>query len=243
MSRTFFLPPDARPACPVSTEPYYHGTWGGPVQARSARPMDPPPPPPRRRSWAATQRRLGGAQSRYLTRAHLTQVDGRTKSRLGPANRSKNTQYEQVCRIAACPIRSAHAALPRQVPAVHGGARARTEGKPGACYCRQAPIPDGDAKAKTKLITPATFEHALVARPSSGTTQVASPRGRASSRPRPSSASPASVPAASAAAGCRRLRSWRVSACSQSGFGCVVPRQPPHASERMLESTAMASWR
>jgi len=54
MSQTFFLPPEQRVTCPISIEPYFHGTWGGPVQH-----------------------------------------DGRTKTRVGPFNRSKNQQFEQ----------------------------------------------------------------------------------------------------------------------------------------------------
>jgi len=54
MNQTFFLPPEQRKVCPISIEPYFHGTWGGPVQH-----------------------------------------DGRTKTRVGPFNRSKNQQLEQ----------------------------------------------------------------------------------------------------------------------------------------------------
>jgi len=32
ISQTFFVPPEQRTVCPISIEPYFHGTWGGPVQ-------------------------------------------------------------------------------------------------------------------------------------------------------------------------------------------------------------------
>ncbi len=115
MSQTFFLPPEERPTCPVSVEPYFHGTWGGPVQH-----------------------------------------DGMTKTRVGPFNRSKNVQYEQ-----------------------------------GA-------LPDGEAKMAKKMVSADTFVHTLAPRSSSN---------------------------------------------MAGGFGSVVPRHPPAYAERMLESTAMASWR
>ena len=54
MSRTFFLPPEDRPTCPIAHEPYYHGVFGGPVQ-----------------------------------------IDGRSKTRVGPENREKNSQFEE----------------------------------------------------------------------------------------------------------------------------------------------------
>ena len=53
MTSTFFKPIDERPVCPISKEPNYHGTYGGPVQ-----------------------------------------VDGREKTRLSAANRSKNSEEE-----------------------------------------------------------------------------------------------------------------------------------------------------
>jgi len=117
MSQTFFPTIEERVVCPVSSEAYFHGTWGGPVQ-----------------------------------------LDGRSKTRVGPANRAKNEQHEA------------------------------------------ARMADGEMSATTKMIGVETFEHAFVARPSSGTTQP-------------------------------------------SGFGSVVPHHPPSHSERVLESTAMASWR
>jgi len=86
------------------------------------------------------------------------QIDGRTKTRSGVSNRSKNTEYEQ------------------------------------------APLADGEESATTKMISAATFENSFAARPSSGTMQ-------------------------------------------KTAFGSVVPRHPPSHSERMLESTAMASYR
>lgn len=115
MSRTFFQPPPERSTCPVSVEPYFHGTWGGPVQ-----------------------------------------LDGRTKTRVGPFNRSKNVQHEQ------------------------------------------AQLPDGEAAMAKKLVSDSTFAHALTERNFVET---------------------------------------------GGGFGSVVPRHPPTHGERMLESTAMASWR
>jgi hypothetical protein len=54
LNQTFYIPPEDRNTCPCGTEPYFHGTWGGPVQ-----------------------------------------FDGRTKTRTGPYNRSKNATYEQ----------------------------------------------------------------------------------------------------------------------------------------------------
>lgn len=54
MNQTFYQPIEDRTTCPMSVEPYYHGTWGGPVQH-----------------------------------------DGRSKTRTGPFNRSKNEQLEQ----------------------------------------------------------------------------------------------------------------------------------------------------
>jgi len=53
MTQTFFVPPEQRNRCPISVEPNFHGTWGGPVQ-----------------------------------------IDGRTKTRVGPFNREKNVQFE-----------------------------------------------------------------------------------------------------------------------------------------------------
>ena len=54
MNQTFYQPIAERTSCPISSEPNFHGTWGGPVQ-----------------------------------------YDGRTKTRVGPFNRSKNEQFEQ----------------------------------------------------------------------------------------------------------------------------------------------------
>ena len=54
MNQTFYEMPEDRSTCPMSMEPYYHGTFGGPVQH-----------------------------------------DGRSKTRTGPFNRSKNEQFEQ----------------------------------------------------------------------------------------------------------------------------------------------------
>lgn len=115
MSQTFFAPPEQRETCPVSTEAYFHGTWGGPVQ-----------------------------------------LDGRTKTRVGIANRSKNSQFEK------------------------------------------GVLPDGEAKLAKKMVSVETYNHASQNRPSSNTS---------------------------------------------GGFGSVVPRHLPTHAERMLESTAMASWR
>lgn len=53
MNQTFYTNIEDRTKCPISIEPNFHGTWGGPVQ-----------------------------------------IDGRTKVRVGPYNRSKNVQYE-----------------------------------------------------------------------------------------------------------------------------------------------------
>ena len=117
MNQTFYTLPEDRPTCPISTEPNFHGTWGGPVQ-----------------------------------------IDGRTKSRKGPFNREKNTCFEQ------------------------------------------GPTPDGEQKTAKKLIDISTFAHSLDDRPSSGS-------------------------------------------MIQGGFGSVLPRHPAGASARMLESTAMASWK
>jgi len=117
MNQTFYAQPEIRTVCPISIEPNFHGTWGGPVQE-----------------------------------------DGRTKTRVGPANREKNVQYEQ------------------------------------------AVLADGEPKASKKLISMATFSNSLYDRHSSGST-------------------------------------------IQGGFGSVLPRHPVSNSARMLESTAMASWR
>jgi len=54
MNQTFYGQPEDRTKCPISIEPNFHGTWGGPIQ-----------------------------------------IDGRTKTRVGPYNRSKNSEYEQ----------------------------------------------------------------------------------------------------------------------------------------------------
>jgi len=116
MMQTFFQPPEERTTCPISIEPNYHGTWGGPVQ-----------------------------------------YDGHTKTRVGPFDRSKNVQYEQ------------------------------------------ALLADGEKKVAKKLVTLETFAHALAERPSSGP--------------------------------------------MTGGFGSILPRHPPGAHERMLETTAMASWK
>jgi len=116
MSQTFFEPIEERIVCPISSEAYFHGTWGGPVQ-----------------------------------------IDGRSKTRVGPANRAKNDQ------------------------------------------CEAARMADGELSHTTKMIGVQTLEHAFVPRPSAGTMQ-------------------------------------------QSGFGSVVPHHPPSQFERVLESTAMASW-
>ena len=51
MSQTFFAPVEERVVCPISSEAYFHGTWGGPVQldvrcgrtAGSRRPLAHPP--------------------------------------------------------------------------------------------------------------------------------------------------------------------------------------------------------
>ena len=53
MNQTFYNEIADRTKCPISTEPNFHGTWGGPIQH-----------------------------------------DGRTKTRVGPENRSKNVQFE-----------------------------------------------------------------------------------------------------------------------------------------------------
>jgi len=116
MNQTFYTMPEDRTACPISIEPNFHGTFGGPVQ-----------------------------------------FDGRTKTRVGPANRSKNDQYEQ------------------------------------------AVLPDGEAKSAKKLINMSTFSNGIADRPSAGSTV-------------------------------------------RGGFGSVLPRHPESHSQRMLESTAMASW-
>lgn len=117
MSQTFMPPVEERVVCPISSEAYFHGTWGGPVQ-----------------------------------------MDGRSKDRIGPLNRHKNEQREA------------------------------------------ARMADGEASATTKLVGIETFEHAFVERSSTGTTQT-------------------------------------------TPFGSVVPHHPPSHNERVLESTAMASWR
>lgn len=117
MNQTFYTLPEDRATCPISVEPNFHGTWGGPVQ-----------------------------------------LDGRSKTRVGPANRSKNVQFEE------------------------GG------------------LADGEQKIAKKLINLETFHsYAMETRPTAGPTH--------------------------------------------GGFGSILPRHLPSASERMLESTAMASWR
>ena len=116
MNQTFYTPVEERTQCPISIEPNFHGTWGGPVQ-----------------------------------------IDGRSKTRVGPFNRSKNTQFEQ------------------------------------------GQLPDGEEKVAKKLISLDTFHYALDERPTAGPTN--------------------------------------------GGFGSILPRHLPSHSERMLETTAMASWR
>jgi hypothetical protein len=85
------------------------------------------------------------------------QFDGRTKTRVGPHNRSKNVQFES------------------------------------------ALVPDGEQKSAKKMIGESTYRaHALVDRSTGLHTG--------------------------------------------GGFGSILPRHPPNVSERMLVSTAMASW-
>jgi len=117
MNQTFYTRPEDRTTCPISIEPNFHGTWGGPVQ-----------------------------------------FDGRSKTRVGPFNRSKNVQHEQ------------------------GG------------------LPDGEMKMSKKMINLETFHYAMDA-----------------TRP--------------------------VAGITTGGFGSILPRHSTSHSERMLESTSMASWK
>ena len=115
MNQTFFTPIDDRERCPISIEPNFHGTWGGPIQ-----------------------------------------IDGRSKTRVGPENRSKNVQYEPNL------------------------------------------LADGEQKMTRKMINLSTFKHTQSDRPLPGNTD--------------------------------------------GGFGSVLPKHPTNISERMLTSTAMASF-
>lgn len=84
------------------------------------------------------------------------QFDGRSKTRVGPENRSKNVQFEQSL------------------------------------------LADGEQKMAKKMINLSTFRHAMLDRPTTEPTD--------------------------------------------GGFGSILPRHQASASERMLTSTAMASW-
>jgi len=117
MNQTFYKQPDERNTCPMSSEPYFHGTYGGPVQ-----------------------------------------FDGRSKTRTGPFNRSKNEQLEQ------------------------------------------GPTADGESTVTKKVISIETFSNSMVPRATKGP-QVG------------------------------------------SGFGTILPRHPADYGERILTSTAMASWK
>ena len=101
----------------------------------------------------------------------VIQVDGRSKTRVGPENREKNERYE----------------APRKQ--------------------------DGDATYAKKMINADNFHRLVAQRP-----------------PRP-----------------ELTRETMTIAWTERPypveFGTIVPRHPKEASERMLESTAMASWR
>ena len=155
MNQTFYTQPEDRNPTPISIEPNFHGTWGGPVQ-----------------------------------------IDGRTKTRVGPFNRSKNVQYESALVPDGCARR------PRRAPASHVPAGPCTDARPlSVCACiRCAFCPRSDATFAKKVINVETFGHTFAARPSKGS----------------------DIP---------------------GGFGSILPRHPETHSQRMLESTAMASWK